>query len=124
MLPETSRISQQSVHGFGLGVPARFPAGKRIATEPQQPRQLGLGQTEVLPNAPDLIGRQEAVLLSIDRDSIFAQPPCVLVPKVLRLERAVLSRSRPTNPLAAATAGQGTSLQASACGRRAPAADH
>src|SRR5262249_27441489 len=70
--------SEQDVHRRGLHVPARLPARDSIRAKAQQPGQAGLRQVESVANRSDLIGREELVLLAIDRDRVLTKPLRVL----------------------------------------------
>src|SRR5208282_183422 len=72
---------EQHVHRGRLNVSARLPAGHCVRAESQQARQIRLRETEPLADRVDLVGGEQSVLFSVDRDRVFMEPFRVLEPE-------------------------------------------
>ena len=65
--------AKQYVHRGCLDVPARFPAGDRVASESQQSGKLALGQTMPFSDGPDLVCGEQIVSGAIGIQGALSQ---------------------------------------------------
>jgi hypothetical protein len=70
--------AEEHVHRGGLRVTAGLPPRECVLPQAKQARELGLGEMKALPQRTNLLRGEEAVLLSVELQGAFAEPPRII----------------------------------------------